>query len=214
MPAWNDLQSVQAGKAAYHGVLAAMLASNGFNSSTEIIEGRVGFTKIYSASQRNDLVLAGLGEHWMITGNGYKPYACGVVLHPLIDAAIAVSRRTPESVSDIASVEVLVHPDVIRITGVDNPDSALMAKFSANHAAAVAFIDQAAGVAQFSDDRLADAAVQALRRRVSVAADPSFRLDQSAATVRTESGAVYEAQIEHATGTIANPLTDLSLIHI
>ena len=207
----TDCKSLQAGKAAYHGVLAAMLASNGFNSSTEIIEGRVGFTKIYSASQRNDLVLAGLGEHWMITGNGYKPYACGVVLHPLIDAASAVSRKTPESVSDIASVEVLVHPDVIRITGVDNPDSALMAKFSANHAAAVAYIDQAAGVAQFSDERLADAAVQALRRRVSVAADPSFRLDQSAATVRTGSGATYEAQIAHATGTIANPLTDDAL---
>jgi len=207
----TDCKSLQAGKAAYHGVLAAMLASNGFNSSTEIIEGRLGFTKIYSASQRNDLVLAGLGEHWMITGNGYKPYACGVVLHPLIDAVIAVSQKTPEPVADIASVEVLVHPDVIRITGVDNPGSALMAKFSANHAAAVAFIDQAAGIAQFSDDRLADAAVQALRKRVTVAADPSFRLDQSAATVRTASGSTYEAQIAHATGTAANPLTDDAL---
>jgi 2-methylcitrate dehydratase PrpD len=207
----TDCKSLHAGKAAYHGVLAAMLASNAFDSSTEIIEGRLGFTKIYSASQRNDLVLAGLGEHWMITGNGYKPYACGVVLHPLIDAVIAVSRKTPASVSDIASVEVLVHPDVIRITGVDSPNSALMAKFSANHAAAVAFIDQAAGVAQFSDDRLTDAAVQALRRRVTVAAEPSFRLDQSAATVRTESDATYDAQIEHATGTAANPLTDEAL---
>jgi len=207
----TDCKSLHAGKSAYHGVLAAMLASNDFDSSPEIIEGRLGFTRIYSASQRNDLVLAELGEHWMITGNGYKPYACGVVLHPLIDAVIAVSRKTPESVSDIARVEVLVHPDVIRITGVDNPESALMAKFSANHAAAVAYIDQAAGIAQFSDDRLADAGAQALRRRVTVTADSSFRLDQSTATVWTRSGATYEAQIEHATGTAANPLTDDAL---
>ena len=41
-----------------------------------------------------------------------------------------------------------------------------MSKFSANHAAAVAYIDQAAGVTQFTNERAADAAVQALRRLI------------------------------------------------
>ena len=51
-------------------------------------------------------------------------------------------------------MEVLVHPDVIRITGVDQPGSGLMSKFSANHAAAVAYIDQAGGIAQFTERAL------------------------------------------------------------
>ena len=208
----SDCKSLHAGKSAYHGVLAAMLASNGFNSSAEILEGRLGFTKVFSATQENGAILDGLGRSWMITGNGYKPYACGVVLHPLIDAMIEVSRRTMQPASDVARIEVLVHPDVIRITGVDQPGTGLMSKFSANHAAAVAFIDKAAGVAQFTNERSADATVQTLRRLIAVKPDASFRLDQSAATVWTRTGTMHEARIEHATGTVSNPLSDQLLV--
>ena len=207
----SDCKSLHAGKSAYHGVLASMLASKGFNSSPEILEGSLGFTKIFSATQQNNAITAGLGRTWMITGNGYKPYACGVVLHPLIDAMIDVSRKTRQPASEVGRVEVLVHPDVIRITGIDTPSSGLMSKFSANHAASVAYIDQAAGVAQFTNERSEDAAVQALRKLIQVKPDPSFRLDQSAATVRTRSGATHEAQIAHATGTASNPMSDQAL---
>jgi 2-methylcitrate dehydratase PrpD len=207
----SDCKSLHAGKSAYHGVLASMLASKGFNSSPEILEGSLGFTKIFSATQQNNAITADMGTSWMIAGNGYKPYACGVVLHPLIDAMIAVSRKASQPASRVARVDVLVHPDVIRITGIDTPSSGLMSKFSANHAAAVAFIDQAAGVVQFTNERSGDSVVQALRKLVQIRPDPSFRLDQSAAMVRTTSGATHEAQIAHATGTISNPMSDQAL---
>ena len=207
----SDCKSLHAGKSAYHGVLASMLASKGFNSSVEILEGSLGFTKIFSATQQNGAITAGLGRTWMIIGNGYKPYACGVVLHPLIDAMIDVSRTANQPASGVERVEVLVHPDVIRITGVDAPDSGLMAKFSANHAAAVAYIDRAAGVVQFTDERSRDVDVLALRRVVQVKPDPSYRLDQAAARVRTRSGATHEAEIAHATGTVSNPMSDQAL---
>jgi 2-methylcitrate dehydratase PrpD len=83
-----------------------------------------------------------------------------------------------------------------------------MSKFSANHAAAVAYIDQAAGVAQFSNERSADPAVQAFRRLVVIKPMSNFRLDQAAAQVKSRSGVIHEAQIEHATGTIGNPMSD------
>lgn len=207
----SDCKSLHAGKSAYHGVLAAMLASNGFNSSPEILEGSLGFSKIFSARQQNDAITADLGREWMITGNGYKPYACGVVLHPLIDAVIAVSQKTGLPASEIESMEVSVHPDVIRITGVDQPGSGLMSKFSANHAAAVSYIDQAAGVAQFTNERSADASVQSLRKRIQIKTVSSFRLDQSAAKVRTKAGSVFETEIAHATGTVSNPMSDAAL---
>src|SRR5688572_29227781 len=207
----SDCKSLHAGKSAYHGVMAAMLASKGFNSSPEILEGSLGFTRIFSATQQNNAITAGLGRTWMITGNGYKPYACGVVLHPLIDAMIDVSRKTGRPASEVVRVEVLVHPDVIRITGIDTPSSGLMSKFSANHAAAVAYIDQAAGVAQFTNERSGDAAVQALRTLIQVTPDASFRLDQAAAVVRTRAGVRHEAEIAHATGTVSNPMSDDAL---
>ena len=207
----SDCKSLHAGKSAYHGVLASMLASRGFNSSPEILEGSLGFTRIFSATQENGAITAGLGRTWMITGNGYKPYACGVVLHPLIDAMIEVSRKANQPAANVERVEVLVHPDVIRITGIDMPNSGLMSKFSANHAAAVAYIDRAAGVAQFTNERAGNGDVQALRKLIQVRPDPSYRLDQASARVRTTSGASHEAQIAHATGTVSNPLSDQAL---
>jgi 2-methylcitrate dehydratase PrpD len=188
-----------------------MLASRGFNSSPEILEGSLGFTRIFSATRQNGAITAGLGRTWMITGNGYKPYACGVVLHPLIDAMIEVSRKANQPASTVELVEVLVHPDVIRITGVDTPNSGLMSKFSANHAAAVAYIDQAAGVVQFTNERAANGDVQALRRLIQVKPNSSYRLDQASARVRTKSGVTHDAQIAHATGTVSNPLSDETL---
>jgi 2-methylcitrate dehydratase PrpD len=207
----SDCKSFHAGKSAYHGVLAAMLASKGFNSSSEILEGSLGFTKVYSSTQNNAAITEGLGRKWMITGNGYKPYSCGVVLHPLIDATIKVSRLARIPACEVSTLEVLVHPDVIRITGIDTPGSGLMSKFSANHAAAVAYIDQAAGVAQFSNERSGDPPVQAFRRLVVIKPMPNFRLDQAAAKVQSRSGVTHEAQIEHATGTVSNPMSDEAL---
>jgi len=204
----SDCKSFHAGKSAYHGVMAASLAANGFNSSPEILDGNLGFVRIYSTTQNLDALTKDLGKSWLITGNGYKPYACGVVLHPLIDASIKASKESKIPASDVTSIEMIVHPDVIRITGVDQPGSGLMSKFSANHAAAVSYIDQAGGVTQFTNERAQDAAVQALRKVVTVTASKDLRLDQAIALVKTKSGQVIEAKIEHASGTVANPMSD------
>ncbi len=207
----SDCKSLHAGKSAYHGVLAASLAMNGFNSSPEILEGNLGFTKIYSTSQNLEALTKDLGGQWMITGNGYKPYSCGVVLHPLIDACIQVSTQSKIPPSEIASFEVLVHPDVIRITGVDQPGSGLMSKFSANHAAAVAYIDRSGGVPQFTNERSQNEVVQGLRKMVQITPTSSLELDQANARIQTKSGEIFEARIEHAKGTIGNPMSDADI---
>jgi 2-methylcitrate dehydratase PrpD len=204
----SDCKSLHAGKSAYHGVLSASLASNGFNSSAEILEGNLGFTRIYSTSQNLELLTKDLGKEWLIEGNGYKPYSCGVVLHPLIDACIGLSKTSKVPLTEITDFEVLVHPDVIRITGVDQPGSGLMSKFSANHAAAVSYIDQEGGVKQFSNERSQDATIMQLRKMIRISPSSSLRLDQASARVTAKSGTSFETKIEHARGTVKNPMTD------
>ena len=207
----SDCKSLHAGKSAYHGVLAATLASNGFNSSPEILDGSLGFIRIYSTTQNISALTTGLGVKWMIEGNGYKPYSCGVVLHPLIDACIKLAHESKVPIAEIGSFEVLVNPDVIRITGVDQPGSGLMSKFSANHAAAAAYIDQAGGVLQFSNERSQDSKIQSLRKLIKVTPVSTLRLDQAIAKIQTKSGANFEAVIDHASGTIDNPMSDQDL---
>jgi len=203
-------KSFHAGKAATNGVLAALLAERGFDSSQEIIEGKRGFARIYSDVAAPEQLTQGLGDGWLIETNGHKPYACGVVLHPLIDAVIAVreeARIAPEAVSEIA---LRVHPLVLSITNVTEPSSGLQSKFSYRHSAAVALADGAAGIAQYSDARAADPIVAALRRKVQAVGDETLRKDEAYATVAA-GGARHEAHIAHASGTTDNPMSDVAI---
>jgi len=203
-------KSFHAGKAASSGVLAALLAQQGFDSSQEILEGSKGFCRIYSTVAQPERVTEALGERWEILNNGYKPYACGVVLHPPIDAMIELGVRVSADAATVESVALRVHPHVINITGVVEPQTGLQSKFSIYHSAAVSYLDGNAGIEQFTDERARDPAVVALRRKVTVTTDDALRTDEAYATV-TAHGKRFEAGVAHASGTVDNPMSDAAL---
>jgi 2-methylcitrate dehydratase PrpD len=207
-------KSFHAGKAAANGVLAALLAERGFDSTQEIIEGKKGFSRVYSDVAAPEQLTAGLAKGfengWVIETNGHKPYACGVVLHPLIDAVIAIRNRDAIDPSTVSEIELRVHPLVLSITGVVEPSTGLQSKFSTVHSAAVALIDGAAGVAQYSDAKAADPAVAALRRKVKAVAADTLRKDEACAAI-TAGGRRHEVHIAHASGTADNPMSDAAI---
>lgn len=204
-------KSFHAGRAASSGLFAALLAERGFDSSDEIIEGKRGFCRIYSTVAQPELVLEGLGSRWEIASNGHKPYACGVVLHPAIDAMIALSRSSDLALAAVARVELRVNPLAVRITGIAEPQTGLQSKFSIGHSAAVAFIDRAAGIAQYSGARAKDPQVIALRSRITVTPDEALRKDEARGTVVATSGKRFDTHIAHATGTVDNPMPDTAI---
>jgi len=203
-------KSFHAGKAAANGVLAALLAERGFDSTQEIIEGKRGFSRIYSDVAAPEQLTAGFGDRWLIETNGHKPYACGVVLHPLIDAVIAIRNRDALDPTAVSEISLRVNPLVLSITGVVEPSTGLQSKFSTAHSAAVALLDGAAGIAQYSDAKAADPAVAALRRRVTAVADDALRKDE-ASVVITAGGRRHEVHIAHASGTVGNPMSDSAI---
>jgi 2-methylcitrate dehydratase PrpD len=203
-------KSFHAGKAAANGVLAALLAERGFDSTQEIIEGKKGFARIYSDVADVDQLTAGLNEGWLIESNGHKPYACGVVLHPLIDALVAIRNRNAIDPAAVSGVDLRVHPLVLSITGVVDPTTGLQSKFSTLHSAAVALLDGAAGTAQYSDAKATDPAVAALRRKIKPIADDTLGKDEAHADV-SAGGRHYQAHIAHASGTVDNPMNDAAI---
>jgi 2-methylcitrate dehydratase PrpD len=203
-------KSFHAGKAASNGVLAALLAERGFDSTQEIIEGKKGFARIYSDAAEPEHLTTGLGDGWLIESNGHKPYACGVVLHPLIDAVIAIRNRDAIDPASVSEIGLRVHPLVLSITGVVEPSTGLQSKFSTLHSAAVALVDGAAGTAQYSDARASDPAVAALRRKVKPVADDTLRKDEAYASI-VVGNQRHEAHIRHASGTVGNPMSDAAI---
>lgn len=203
-------KSFHAGKAASSGVLAALLAERGFDGSPEIIEGKRGYCRIYSDVAAPQALIDQLGTPWEITRNGHKPYACGVVLHPVIDAVIAIRSQANIDPALVEAIELRVNPLVVSVTGVEEPATGLQSKFSVYHSAAVALIDGAARIPQYTDERANDPTVIALRRKVKATIDESFGNDQAEAMVVVD-GARHRAFIEHASGTADNPLSDMAL---
>jgi 2-methylcitrate dehydratase PrpD len=203
-------KSFHAGKAASSGVLAALLAEGGFDGSLEIIEGKRGYCRIYSDAASPDELVQNLGTGWEIERNGHKPYACGVVQHPAIDAVIAIRSQGGVDPTRIEAIALRVNPLVISVTGVETPDTGLQSKFSIYHSAAVAWIDGAARIPQYMDERAGDPAVVALRQKIKVTTDPSLRSDQAEA-VATVAGVRHRTFVEHAGGTADNPMSDAEI---
>jgi 2-methylcitrate dehydratase PrpD len=133
-----------------------------------------------------------------------------VVLHPLIDAVIALRARDRIDPAAVSEIRLRVHPLVLSITGVVEPSSGLQSKFSFRHSAAVALVDGAAGIAQYSDARAADPTVAALRRKVRAVADETLGKDEAHAEVLA-GGARHEVHVAHASGTTDNPMSDTAI---
>ncbi len=200
----------QVGHAGRTGVMAAELALGGMTAAETSLEGAAGWTRAV-ADGVDPGALATLGERWDFAGNTYKPWACGLVAQPVVDAVIELRRRHAIALDEVVAIELTVPPRALELCGKRSPVTGLEGKFSVYHAAAVGFVDGAGGEAQFTDARVADATVRRLRARVTAVVDPLLDNDQSHVVVRVTDGRRLEHRVEHALGSPANPLTDAML---
>src|ERR1700724_272886 len=159
-------KSLGVGNAAKNGLAAALLAEGGFSGPDKPIEGQYGFAAVTSDSADLAQITDGIGERWEVLNNAYKPYPCGVVLFPVIDACLELRARHAPAPEAMERVVVRGHPLMRERTDRPNVANGRDAKVSLQHSVAVSFLFGAAGLAQYEDDCIADAAVLALRTRV------------------------------------------------
>lgn len=194
-----------AGKAALDGIEAAVFAREGFTAAPHALEGRRGLAAALVGMANYDAMLDALGVRWELTNIAFKPYACGVLAHGLIDAAVELRKRvSPEAV---ARVEARVHPATLGHMGIADPKDGLESKFSAQHCAAVGFIEGAAGPRQFSDARARAPEIVAFRERTSVIADHNLAKGAASVRVETRDGKKFTEDVPHASGSAENPMT-------
>ena len=199
------------GNAAKNGLLAALLAQQNFTSSDQGIEAKRGFANVLSTGFRPGAITDRLGETWEIAFNTYKPFACGIVIHPAIDGCIQLRNQHRLQAEDIESIALKTHPLVLELTGKKAPRVGLEGKFSVYHSCAVAVIHGAAGEAQYSDACVRDPKVVALRDRVSATADATVHEDQVRIAIRMKDGRILEKSVEHAIGSLDRPMSDSDL---
>ena len=196
------------GNAARNGLLAALLAQQGFTSSAQGIEAKRGFANVLSTSFKPGEITERLGETWEIALNTYKPFACGIVEHPAIDGCIQLRKNFNLKPEDVERIELKVHPLVLELTGKKTPRVGLEGKFSVYHSCAAAIIHGAAGEAQYSDEAVLDPRAVALRERVSATVEPALHEDQVRVTIKLKNGQTVEKFVEHAVGSLDRPMSD------
>ncbi|MCG7400938.1 MULTISPECIES: MmgE/PrpD family protein [Caballeronia] len=204
-------KSFNPGRAAANGIFAALLAGQNYTSSDGMIEAKRGWANTISTKQDYREITEGLGSHWESTLNTYKPFACGIVIHPSIDAAIQLRNQEHLSADRIARIDLRVHPLVLELTGKKTPQIGLEGKFSIYHAVAIAIIDGAAGEKQFSDAKVRDPKTIELRDKVNAIVDPSIKPEQVDMTITLKDGRKLHKYIEHAIGSTQVPMTDKQL---
>jgi 2-methylcitrate dehydratase PrpD len=204
-------KSFNPGRAASDGIFAAMLASKNFTSSDGMLEAKRGWANTVSTKQDYNEILGDLGKRYETLLNTYKPFACGIVVHPAIDAAIQLRNENKLSADQIDHIDLKVHPLVLELTGKKTPHEGLEGKFSIYHAVAVALVEGAGGEKQFSDRAVNDPVIVALRGKVNPVVTPGIKPEQVDMTIVLKDGRQLHRYIEHALGSVEVPMTDKQL---
>jgi len=198
------------GAAARAGLMSALMAGQGFTASPRALEAPRGYVQVVSTRADWHEATEALGERFEISLNTYKPFACGIVVHPGIDAC-AQLRAQGVRAEEVERIELKVHPLVLELCGKKEPADGLAAKFSIYHACAAGLLFGRAGEAEFADAVVASEAVVALRRKVVATVAEGIEEDQADVTAVLRDGQRRHIFVEHAVGSLVRPMSDAAL---
>lgn len=204
-------KSIGVGNSCANGLLAALLAANGFEGPTLPIEGPRGFLQVMGNEADAESIVQGLGERWELMNNTYKPYPCGVVLNPVVEACLALHHEDGVELADVERVELTGHPLLRQRTDRPQPRSGREAQVSAQHAVAVALARGKAGLDEFSDASIAQPDARSLASSLTFHDDERFGVESAEVRLHLRGGSQRTRRIAVAQGSLAAPLSDAQL---
>jgi 2-methylcitrate dehydratase PrpD len=198
------------GGAARAGLLSALLAKHGFTASARALEAPRGYAQVLSTKTAWHEITDELGERFEISFNSYKPFACGIVIHPSIDACVQLRERGVQA-ADVERIELRVHSLVLELTGKKEPTDGLQGKFSVYHGCAVGLIFGRASEPEYDDAIVTRDDVVALRRKVVATVDDAIDEASADVTAVLRDGRRVHVFVEHAIGSLQRPMSDAAL---
>lgn len=199
------------GKCAFDGVLSAILAQRGFTCVPNIIEGKNGYFEVLGEKSRLEPMTQGLGRRYEILRNTFKPYAACLLTHPTIDGLIQIRERYHPKPEDIREIQCEVAKFCMDAAGQLEPKTGLAGKFSVYYCAALALAEGVAGEEMFTEKRVRDPKMVALRKKVKARVVPRFKETEAKVTVVMKDGGKYSLLIDCPKGDPGNPPTDQDL---
>jgi len=210
------------GWAAHAGVIAALLAREGFTGPERVLEGAHGVYAALAGGHDEtalERLLGTLGHEWEIERLTFKPYPCGSIAQPYMDCALRLRTAHGLAPDDVAEIRCRTAPGPVPrlwepLAAKHRPPNGYAAKFSLPYLLAVVMVRGRASLAEFTDEAVRDEAVLRLASRVSYELDETIDYPRQfigQVGVRLRDGRWLEARQDHPRGGADHPLTAAEL---
>ena len=180
-----------AGRASQVGLEAALLASEGFTSAKDILEGPDGFFQLLRG-QLNEEAVNSLGKTWDIEDLAQKYHASCHFAHSPIEASLAIVKKEDLSARDIKSMRIYVSQMAIDVAGKrEEPHTGLECKFSIPYCVAMALLRGETGMQAFTDEKVKNLEVRQFMKKISLIGDQEITWMGARVEVEVNSSKVY-----------------------
>ena len=210
-------KQLHAGKAAMNGLLAALLAKEGFTGARRILEGEKGFFRATSQDFNESKCVADLGKVFHSDRNSIKYHASCGHTHSAIDAVLLATGGRTLKPSDVDTVDLRIYQAAIDLLGNINPETPYLAKFNLPFCVATALRYGHVQSRDFTPARLEDKDLKELMKKVAVAGDPDLtetypRKWPARVTITLKGGRRLDGANEYPKGDPENPLSERELV--
>jgi 2-methylcitrate dehydratase PrpD len=166
------------GRAAQNGVLAAELAGRGLTGGQDGLDPPWGFFQVFSHGEGFDLdrIAGKLGNPHTIVwpGVSIKPYPCGVLGHPTMDAMRRLVMSSDLQPGEVARIRVRAGSNILNPLRYPIAHNELEAKFCPAFMVSAIVLRRKAGIHEFNDAFVQSAPVQAMMAKVDRVLDPEI----------------------------------------
>jgi 2-methylcitrate dehydratase PrpD len=206
---------IHPGWSAHGGVIATLLAKEGFRGPAKVLEGTHGFFSAFGGKNDYDFEkILELGQRWEIPRLTFKSYPCGSISHPYMDCALRIKQKHsphPDQIMEVIcrTAEGPVHRLWEPLANKQKPVSSYGAKFSLPYSIAVMLIRGRAGLEEFSESAIRDHELLALAAKVRYEVDPKIdypRHFEGHVQVKMQDGHVFTEDQLHPRGGYEDPL--------
>jgi 2-methylcitrate dehydratase PrpD len=200
------------GKAALNGILAALLAQQGFTGAEQIFEGEKGFCKATSGDYDLHKATDRLGREYRMEGNSFKFHASCGHTHSALDAALMLREETGVSPEAIEKVTVKLYSAALDLLANVPLTRPYIAKFHVPFCVATVLKFGQVGLEAFTEERLHDGDLRELMSRVELVGDSALDEEYpekwvSIVEILTKDGRSHSRKVEYPKGDPENPLS-------
>jgi 2-methylcitrate dehydratase PrpD len=203
------------GWSAHGGVIATMLAREGFRGPKTVFEGTHGFYRAFGGTNEYRFEkLSELGSIWETPRLTFKSYPCGSISHPYMDCALTLRQKYDIAAHKVVEVicrtaEGPVHRLWEPLEQKRHPPTSYAAKFSLPFSIAVILARGKAGLEEFSNEAIQDPGILRLANKVRYEIDPTIdypRHFSGHVRITLDDGTVLEENQAHPRGGLEWPL--------